>query len=117
MKISALSRAANVPVPTIKFYIREGLLAPGERTAKNQAEYHELHVSRLALIRAMREAAGLSIETIARVLRAAEAAKDDFVIAAIDALERPAQVATDVTAEGQREAGEAMHALAKRRSW
>lgn len=117
MKISELSQAANVPVPTIKFYIREGLLPAGALTARNQAEYSEGHVERLALIRAMREAAGLPIETIARVLRASEAAKEDSLVAAIDALERPVQVDIEVSSEEQGAAKQAMLGLAKRRGW
>lgn len=117
MKISELSQATNVPVPTIKFYIREGLLPAGALTARNQAEYSDVHVERLALIRAMREAAGLPIDTIARVLRASESAKEDFVVAAIDALERPIQVDIEVSSEVQSAAEQAMLALAKRRRW
>jgi DNA-binding transcriptional MerR regulator len=89
MKISELSQLSQVPVPTIKFYIREGLLPAGQRTSKNQATYGAPHVERLALIRALQEAAGLRLDAIARALRAADTAKEDFVIAAIDALERP----------------------------
>ena len=37
MRISELSSVTGVPVPTIKYYIREGLLPRGERTAANQA--------------------------------------------------------------------------------
>src|SRR5688572_21366531 len=99
MKISELSQTTQVPVPTIKFYIREGLLPPGERTARNQADYGVNHVERLALIRALREAGALPIETIASVLRAADSAKDDFTIAAIDALERPHQVQVEISPE------------------
>jgi DNA-binding transcriptional MerR regulator len=117
MKISELSQASQVPVPTIKFYIREGLLPPGRRTARNQADYTESHVERLALIRALREAAALPIETIANVLRAADNAKEDFIIAAIDALERPRQVAVEVSPVLQRAAEQALLALAKRRKW
>ena len=32
MKISQLSQASGVPVATIKFYLREELLPPGEST-------------------------------------------------------------------------------------
>lgn len=117
MKISELSQVANVPLPTIKFYIREGLLPAGERTARNQAEYTAVHVERLALIRAMRDEGGLSIETIANVLRASDAAKEDFVVAAIDALERPTQAAIEVGAEALREAAASVLALAQRRGW
>jgi DNA-binding transcriptional MerR regulator len=53
MRIGELSRAAGVPVPTIKYYLREGLLPAGELSSPNQASYGEHHVRRLRLIRAL----------------------------------------------------------------
>jgi DNA-binding transcriptional MerR regulator len=70
MRIPELSQRAGVPLSTIKFYIREGLLLPGERTGPNQARYQEEHIRRLELIRALREVCGLGIETTRRVLAA-----------------------------------------------
>jgi DNA-binding transcriptional MerR regulator len=92
------------------------LLPAGQRTSKNQADYGPRHVERLALIRALQEAAGLRLETIARALRAADTAKQDFAIAAIDALERPA-LDQEVDATAYREAERALLALSKRRGW
>jgi DNA-binding transcriptional MerR regulator len=65
--MAELSRRSRVPIPTIKYYIREGLLPPGERTGPSQALYSQPHLDRLALIRALRELAGLSIQTIRRI--------------------------------------------------
>ena len=56
-----------MPVATIKYYLREGLLAAGELSAPNQAEYSAHHVRRLRLIRALREVGGLPIDAIRRV--------------------------------------------------
>src|SRR5215471_13260470 len=96
MKVSELSRRAQVPLPTIKFYIREGLLPAGTRTDRNQAEYSEEHLERLSLIRALRDDAGLSVAAIGRALSAADAAsEEDFVVAAIDAIERPSGPSVD----------------------
>lgn len=67
MRLAELSRRAGIPRSTIKFYIREGLLAAGAAHAKNQASYGTQHVERLELIRALREVAGLSLEVVARV--------------------------------------------------
>src|SRR3954466_10059870 len=53
MRISELSRRSGVPVPTIKFYLREHLLPPGLATAATQAQYGEEHVARLRLVRAL----------------------------------------------------------------
>ncbi len=73
MRISELSAASGVTIPTIKFYLREGLLEPGERRGVNQADYGEAHLARLRLIRALREVAGLGLGPIAEVLEACSA--------------------------------------------
>lgn len=69
MKIAELSRQVGVPVPTIKFYLREGLLPQGELTSRNQASYAEDHVRRLRLIRAMVDIAHVPIAGIRAVLK------------------------------------------------
>ena len=67
MRLAELSRRSGVARSTIKFYLREGLLPAGDPTARNQASYGERHLERLALIRALREVAGLPLEVITRV--------------------------------------------------
>ena len=69
MRLAELSRRAQVPRSTIKFYIREGLLSSGAVHARNQASYGAQHLERLELIRALREVAGLSVEVVGRVTR------------------------------------------------
>lgn len=61
MRMAELSRRTGVPVPTIKYYLREGLLPRGERTGPNQAQYDERHERRLRLVRALVDVGGLSI--------------------------------------------------------
>lgn len=68
MRIGELSRVTGVPVPTIKYYIREGLLPAGEPTGRNQARYEEQHQRRLTLVRALVEVGGLSVAATRRVL-------------------------------------------------
>ncbi len=68
MRISDLGRRSGLSIPTIKFYIREGLLPPGTRTARNQARYGEAHVERLRVIRILRRDAGLGVRDIGRML-------------------------------------------------
>jgi DNA-binding transcriptional MerR regulator len=72
MRVSELSRVSGVALPTIKFYLREGLLPSGEATGVNQARYGENHVQRLRLIRAMLEVGGLSIASAREVLEAVD---------------------------------------------
>ncbi len=57
-----------MPVPTIKFYVREGLLPAGELTSPNQATYGDGHERRLRLIRSMLGVGGLSLARIAEIL-------------------------------------------------
>ena len=70
MRISELSASSGITVPTIKFYLREGLLAPGSPRAVNQADYGEPHLHRLRLIRALSEIGGLRLREIRGVLAA-----------------------------------------------
>lgn len=73
VKISELSAATDVPVGTIKYYLREGLLPPGERTSRTTARYDQGHVQRLRLVRALTDAGGLGITQIKRVVAAIDA--------------------------------------------
>ncbi|MCX4748171.1 MerR family transcriptional regulator [Kitasatospora sp. NBC_01287] len=70
MRVGELSRHTGVPVPTIKYYLREGLLPAGELTCPNQAQYGERHVRRLKLVRALLDVGGLSIAAARDVLGA-----------------------------------------------
>ncbi|MEV8632947.1 MerR family transcriptional regulator [Streptosporangium sp. NPDC051023] len=72
MRISQLSATSGVPIPTIKYYLREGLLPSGEQTSATRAEYGEAHVRRLRLIRALLEVGRLPIASIGRVLAAVD---------------------------------------------
>ncbi|MCF3179653.1 MerR family transcriptional regulator [Streptomyces polychromogenes] len=72
MRIGELSRRTGVTVPTIKYYVREGLLPPGELTSPNQASYGDPHERRLRLIRALLEVGGLSLAAIGEVLAAVD---------------------------------------------
>ncbi|GII54087.1 MerR family transcriptional regulator [Planotetraspora thailandica] len=68
MRIAELSRRTGVPIPTIKYYLREGLVPAGERTGPNQAQYGEAHVRRIRLARALVEVGGLSIASAREAL-------------------------------------------------
>jgi DNA-binding transcriptional MerR regulator len=74
MRIAELARRGGVPVGTVKYYLREGLLPPGTLTSATQAQYDERHVQRLALVRALVGVGGLSIAAAGTVLRAIDEA-------------------------------------------
>lgn len=73
MRISELSEQSAVPVATIKYYLREGLLPAGKRTSANQATYDTSHAQRLRLIRALIDVGNLPVATAREVLDAIDA--------------------------------------------
>lgn len=72
MRISELSDATGVAVHTITYYLRVGLLPPGELTSRTRAEYGPDHVSRVRLIRALVQGAGVSIDGVRQIIDALE---------------------------------------------
>ena len=70
MWMSELSSRSGLPVPTIKYYLRERLLQPGEAVGATRSRYDDSHVRRLRLIRALTEVAGMRLEDVSRVLEA-----------------------------------------------
>ncbi|MFE5336076.1 MerR family transcriptional regulator [Isoptericola sp. NPDC056573] len=68
MRISGLAERTGVPVATLKFYVREGLLHAGTATARTQAVYDMSHVERVRLVRALTESAGLTLGAVREVL-------------------------------------------------
>lgn len=72
MRMSQLSTASGVPVATIKYYLREGLLPAGVATSANQTDYSDEHVRRLKLIRALIQIGGLTVATARTVLEAVD---------------------------------------------
>ena len=98
MGIGAIARRAGVSIDTIRYYERNGLLAPAARLTSGYRRYDELQLARLRFIRRaqelgfslkdVRELLGLSRQRdVARVKRAAEAKLAD-VRKRIAALER-----------------------------
>ncbi|MCD0446528.1 MerR family transcriptional regulator [Glycomyces sp. A-F 0318] len=78
MRIGELSARTGVPVATIKYYVREGLLSGGERRSHNQVEYGEDHVRRLRLVRAMVEVGSVPIAKVREVLTEIEDPERDL---------------------------------------
>ncbi|MGH3316782.1 MAG: MerR family transcriptional regulator [Nocardioidaceae bacterium] len=76
MLISELARGSGVPLPTVKFYLREGLLHPGVATSATRAAYDESHLRRLRLIRALVDVGSLRLDAVRTIL---EAVDDDEV--------------------------------------
>lgn len=87
MKISELSAETDVPVATLKYYLREGLLPPGVALSRTSASYGDEHVERVRLVRALTGVGGLSLTTTRRVL---------------DAIDEPGTTRADILGAAQR---------------
>ena len=70
MRMGELSRRSGVSVPTIKYYLREGLLPAGTATGRNQADYGDGHLRRLRVIRVLIDVGGVSVTAAREVLAA-----------------------------------------------
>ena len=68
MKIGELAEASGVPVPTIKHYLREGLLPEGVKTSRNMAYYPPELVDRIRLIKQLQEDRFMPLRAIKAVL-------------------------------------------------
>ncbi len=72
MHLAELSTRSGVPIPTIKYYRREGLLPAGEGAGAGRAEYGEHHLARLRLVRALVAVGGLPISRVREVVASVE---------------------------------------------
>ncbi len=72
MLVSELAERADVPVATVKYYLREGLLLPGVTTAPRRAEYDESHVRRLRILRLLREIGGAPVSALQAIIDAVD---------------------------------------------
>jgi AcrR family transcriptional regulator len=63
-KISGLSRISSTPIPTIRYYIKEGLLPPAIKTAKTAAYYTDDHLTRLQKIKKLQAEEQRSLASI-----------------------------------------------------
>ncbi|MCS7482744.1 MerR family transcriptional regulator [Umezawaea endophytica] len=114
MRISELSRSSGVPVPTIKYYLREGLLPSGERTGRNQAAYGGEHLRRLKLVRALVDVGGLSIAAVGDVIDVLEAS-DVVTHQVLGVVQR--SMGSDDPPEADRAAQDEVRDFLARRGW
>ncbi|MFJ2896954.1 MerR family transcriptional regulator [Streptomyces sp. NPDC087218] len=117
MRIGELSRRSGVPVPTIKYYVREGLLPAGQLTSPNQASYDGGHERRLRLIRALLDVGGLSLAAIGEVLRVVDDPERPVHKVLGFAAKRLAQPADDDPGPELDDARDEVAELVERRGW
>jgi DNA-binding transcriptional MerR regulator len=118
VRIAELSRLSGVPVGTIKYYVREGLISPGELTSPNQAQYDDGHLRRLKLVRALVEVGELSIAETRDVLASIDSPGKTLH----ETLGKAQQAVTptlsrEVDEQSWATASRQVEELARRRSW
>ncbi|HWN72486.1 MAG TPA: MerR family transcriptional regulator, partial [Solirubrobacterales bacterium] len=68
LRMRELAEASGVPAPTIKHYLREGLLPEPVKTSRNMAYYPPEFVDRIKLIKRLQEERFLPLKAIKTVL-------------------------------------------------
>ena len=76
MNIGQLSRRTGVPIDTVRYYERQGLLPPPERRASGYRQYGQPDIARLRFIRRAKEL-GFSLQDIHDLLRLSSQADAD----------------------------------------
>lgn len=64
LKISHLARRAGVSIPTVKHYVRKGLLSQPVKTSRNMAYYREADIDRIRLIKRLQREQYLPLDVI-----------------------------------------------------
>ena len=72
LRMRELAEASGVPAPTIKHYLREGLLPEPVKTSRNMAYYPPEFVDRIKLIKRLQEERYLPLKAIKDVLDSQE---------------------------------------------
>ena len=73
LKISELAEQAEVPVATVRHYLREGLLPEPVKTSRNMAYYPPQFVARIRLIKQLQEERFMPLRVIRDLLERGEA--------------------------------------------
>jgi DNA-binding transcriptional MerR regulator len=70
-RISDLVERTGVPLATVKYYLREGLLPAGDKVTPRLTEYDDRHLRALGLIRILREVGRVPMESLRQLVAAA----------------------------------------------
>ena len=80
LKIGEVSRRSGVPMATLKFYLREGLIVPVRKSGKTMAWYDPSVVDRIRSIRELQERQFLPLDIIKETIDEATRADDDHAV-------------------------------------
>lgn len=112
LRISELARRAEVSVPTIKHYLREGLLPRPEKTGRTMSYYDAACVERIRSIKRLQRERFLPLAVIKRVLAKNGADDEELALGSAILLGREATGAPTPEAKVERRTG---YPLAKTR--
>lgn len=84
LRIGELAKRAGIPVATIKYYLREGLIAPTRKTGQTMSWYDAALVERLHAIKELQQRQFLPLDVIRETLDKGDRSTDD--LAAADAI-------------------------------
>jgi DNA-binding transcriptional MerR regulator len=94
-KISEIAERAEVPVATVRHYLREGLLPEPVKTSRNMAYYPREFVDRIRLIKQLQEEQFMPLRVI-RELLAQELTPEEEVLRRFDIPERALRRLTEL---------------------
>ncbi len=77
--ISELSKRADLPISTIKFYIRKKLLPEPVRTGQTRAFYTSKHLNRIKLIQKIKKEGKISLDKIKEIIKLIDRENDMVV--------------------------------------
>jgi DNA-binding transcriptional MerR regulator len=72
MQVSELVRTTAVPLATVKYYLREGLLPAARKVTARSSEYGEEHVRRLVLLRLLRDVGAVPVARLRALVEAVD---------------------------------------------
>ena len=113
MRLAELSARSGLPTATIKYYLRAGLVPPGETEGATWARYDETHLRRLRLVRALSDVAGLALDEVRAVVAALDASGSLHEARGVTQWHLSAPVQDEPSEESQRQ----VEALLARQGW
>lgn len=75
--MSELADRAGVPVATVKYYLRAGLLPAGRVAGPRRAVYDDTHLRRLRILRILREVGGIPVTALQQIVDAVDDVDDE----------------------------------------
>lgn len=79
LKISEIAERAEVPVATVRHYLREGLLPEPVKTSKNMAYYPPEFADRIRMIKRLQEERFMPLKVIKQILTAERTSREEVL--------------------------------------